>query len=185
MTGSTATLTAETRLIAAAGAIAGPMLESYVVAEILKNYAHRLRQAPMFFYRDRDGKEIDVLLVLDGRLLAIEVKLAATPHREWRNAFAVLDRLAIPSGSPAVACRCTEPLPLDATTWAMSMASDIGSIGVQARAEGPLAPLHSGSTTTRLAAVARGTERTEMPRSKVARRPPRSVARARRYTSVI
>jgi predicted AAA+ superfamily ATPase len=95
-----------------AGAMAGALLETFVIVEILKSYWHRLRQPSLYFYRDRDRKEIDVVLAHDGALHAIEVKLAATPNRRWAGQFQVLERLGVPVASKAVACLCPEVLPL-------------------------------------------------------------------------
>jgi predicted AAA+ superfamily ATPase len=92
--------------------LAGALLETFVFVELLKSHWHRLRQPSIYFYRDRDGKEIDLVLAHDGALHAIEVKLAATPNRRWARQFQVLDRLGVPIAGKAVACLCAEVLPL-------------------------------------------------------------------------
>ncbi len=48
-----------------AGAMSGAILETYIFAEILKSWWNRGRQPPVYYYRDKDGKEIDLLLVGD------------------------------------------------------------------------------------------------------------------------
>ena len=102
-----------------AGALAGPMLETFVVTEILKSFWHRMRRPAAYFYRDRDGREVDIVIEHDGRLHGIEVKLAASPKRSWRRGFAPLDRLGLPVGGRAVVCLSPELLPLDEGTWAV------------------------------------------------------------------
>lgn len=96
----------------AAGAMAGAIFETFVFAEIWKSYSHRLKAPRLYFYRDKDGREIDFLLERDGALYPIEVKLAATPRRRWTRPFAVLDRLAPRRGEGAVVCLAEDSLPL-------------------------------------------------------------------------
>jgi predicted AAA+ superfamily ATPase len=102
-----------------AGAMAGAMLETFVLSEILKSYWHRMRHPALYFYRDRDRKEVDLVLIHDGKLYAIEVKLAAKPRRRWVSQLGVLDRLGMPIGGQAVLCLCSEAIPLDRQTQAI------------------------------------------------------------------
>lgn len=69
------------------GAMAGPMLETYVIGEVEKSFLHRGLDAPIYFYRDRDGVEIDLLVVRDGVGHPIEVKRSSAPKREWLAGF--------------------------------------------------------------------------------------------------
>jgi len=95
-----------------AGAMAGPMLETWVLAEILKSYWHRLETPRLYFYRDKDGKEIDFLFTRDGRLHPVEVKLAATPRRDWVKNFSALEKFPEEVGEGAVLCLSPEIRPL-------------------------------------------------------------------------
>ncbi|RIL11944.1 ATPase [bacterium] len=97
----------------AAGAMAGPMLETHAVVEVLKSWWHVGRQPRLYFYRDRDGREIDLLIEQDGLLHPIEVKRAATPRPDWSKAFAVLDALAPARGHGAVLCLAPTVTPID------------------------------------------------------------------------
>lgn len=98
-----------------AGAMAGAILETWVVAEVLKSYWHNGRRAPVFFYRDKDKKEIDLLIHQDGTLYPIEIKKAAQPSREAVRHFAVLEGLAASgyrTGPGALVCLAPARLPL-------------------------------------------------------------------------
>ena len=97
-----------------AGALAGAIFETWVVAEILKSWWHSGQEAPLYFYRDRDGKEIDLLIVRDGTAYPIEIKKAAQPGRDAVRHFAVLDKSGLSTGAGAVICLCAERLPLTA-----------------------------------------------------------------------
>lgn len=103
----------------ASGAMAGAIFETHVVAEILKSWWHRVERAPIYSYRDRDRREIDLLLERDGRLHPVEVKLGATPRKDWTKAFGVLDRLAPEVGHGAVVSLYPEPIPLSETVTAV------------------------------------------------------------------
>jgi uncharacterized protein len=73
---------------------AGPLFESFVVGEIMKQAALAESDVQMFHFRDRDGMEIDcVLETPDRRLLAIEVKLAMSVNKaDFRHLRAMRDR---------------------------------------------------------------------------------------------
>jgi len=88
----------------AAGAMRGAIFETHVVAEILKSWWHHARQPQLHFYRDRDGREVDLLFEADGKLWPVEIKHAATVRREWATPFAALERLKKPIGTGAVVC---------------------------------------------------------------------------------
>jgi len=69
------------------GAMAGPMFETFVIGELLKRYWNHLKEAPLRYYRDREKREIDLLVETEREIYPIEVKLGATPRSEWIDAF--------------------------------------------------------------------------------------------------
>ncbi|MBM3285908.1 MAG: ATP-binding protein [Candidatus Eisenbacteria bacterium] len=97
----------------ASGAMAGAILETFVLAEILKSWWHRMRQPSLYFYRDKDGREVDFLFAQDRVLYPVEVKRSATPQRDWRRPLAALDRLSGQRGPGAVICLAAAPIALD------------------------------------------------------------------------
>ncbi|OQX17696.1 MAG: ATPase [Desulfobulbaceae bacterium A2] len=98
-----------------AGAMAGPILETWVVGEILKSYWHNGRQAPLYFYRDKDKKEIDLLIMQDGSVTPLECKKSSSPGVRDIRHFQVLSNVHLPIGSGGVICLAERSLPLDAT----------------------------------------------------------------------
>lgn len=104
------------------GAMSGAMLETHVIVEILKSWWNRGRVPPAFYYRDKDGREIDLLLVQDRAVHPVEVKKSASPRREWARQFAVLDRLMPKAVEGAFVCLCRERLPLSETVSAIPVA---------------------------------------------------------------
>lgn len=75
------------------GAMAGAFFETFVIAEIIKSYLNRGKEAPIYFYRDRDMNEIDLLIQRDRALYPIEIKKHADPDKKDISAFRVLDRI--------------------------------------------------------------------------------------------
>ncbi len=95
-----------------AGAMSGAILETYVVAEVLKSWWNRGKQPPIYYYRDKDGREIDLLFVQDQAIYPVEIKKSASPRREWIQSFTALDRLKPSRSEGGVVCLCRERLPL-------------------------------------------------------------------------
>jgi predicted AAA+ superfamily ATPase len=96
------------------GAVAGHFFETFVITEILKSYLNQgILDPPLFFYRDKDSKEIDLLILKDGVLYPIEIKKTALPSPTDISAFTVLDRIAgFRRGPGGVVCLCRSLLPL-------------------------------------------------------------------------
>lgn len=93
-----------------AGAMSGAMFETFVITEILKSYLHRGKRPPIYFYRDKDKKEIDLIIEQNGKLHPIEIKKTAKPDKSSIKNFKVLTDLKNTEG--AVICLCNEDLPL-------------------------------------------------------------------------
>ena len=92
----------------ASGAMSGAILENYVVSEIRKSYLNQGKEAFMYYYRDKDAKEIDLVLEQDGELHPIEIKKSANPAAEILRVFPVLDKSSLKRGNGAVICLKTE-----------------------------------------------------------------------------
>jgi len=65
---------------AAAGPLAGALMEAAVLGEIVKTLTHRGGRPEVFFWRTAAGSEVDFLVEADARLVPIEVKTTATPR---------------------------------------------------------------------------------------------------------
>ena len=77
------------------GAMAGAFFETFVISEIIKSYYNcGLLDLPLYFYRDKDGIEIDLLIEQNGGLYPIEIKKNADPRKEDISAFRVLDTIS-------------------------------------------------------------------------------------------
>ena len=88
------------------GAMAGAFFETFVVAEIIKSYYNKgIAEPPLYFYRDKEQKEIDLLIECNGVLYPLEMKKHADPKAADIKAFAVLDDIpGVQRGSGGVIC---------------------------------------------------------------------------------
>ena len=98
------------------GALNGAILENYAVSEIIKSHNNNGQECFVHYYRDKDGKEIDLILESDGELHPIEIKKTASPPSEIARVFKVLDSGRIPRGNGAVICTKSEFSALDRQT---------------------------------------------------------------------
>jgi predicted AAA+ superfamily ATPase len=96
-----------------AGAMAGAIFETHVLAEILKSWWHRMKTPRLYYFKDKDGKEIDFLFVQDRCFHPVEVKKSATPKSDWLVPFAGLKRLSYETGEGGVVSLGAELLPMD------------------------------------------------------------------------
>ena len=111
------------------GAMSGAFFESYVFSEVYKSYLNAGREPPLFYYRDKEKREIDLLLYENGMLSPVEIKKSASPGKDAVKHFRVLEPLSDPekSGEPAgmkvgigngaVVCMANDLLPVDSKNW--------------------------------------------------------------------
>ena len=86
------------------GAMNGAILENYVVSEIRKSYLNSGKAPFMYYYRDKDAREIDIVLEQNGELNPIEIKKSANPAPEILRSFSVLEKTGLKRGKGAVIC---------------------------------------------------------------------------------
>ena len=86
------------------GAMNGAILENYVVSEIRKSYLSSGKTPFMYYYRDKDAREIDIVLEQDGELNPMEIKKSANPAPEILRTFSVLEKTGLKRGKGAVIC---------------------------------------------------------------------------------
>ena len=111
------------------GAMSGSFFESYVFSEIYKSWLNAGKEPPLYYYRDKEQHEIDILILHDGILYPIESKKAASPGFDAVKHFRILEPIIDPEkfgglyglkteiGTGAVLCMATDLLPLDRKNW--------------------------------------------------------------------
>lgn len=98
------------------GAMAGAMFETFVVSEILKSYLFRGREAPIYFYRDKDKREVDMIFDIGGTLYPLEIKMGAHIRSEDMKSIHFLRQNHSTIGQAVVVSACESPLPYDRET---------------------------------------------------------------------
>ena len=110
--------TAET---AKRGAMAGEIFESFVVSEILKSYTNDGRGTDhIYYYRDKEKREIDLVIENGENLYPIEIKKGATVNSDWIRHFQILS--GIPDrqvGEGAVICLAERAIPISEGVYAL------------------------------------------------------------------
>lgn len=111
------------------GAMSGAFFETYVFSEIYKSYLNEGKEPPIFYYRDKDQKEIDLLLYQNGTLSPIEIKKASSPGKLAIKTFDVLNPLTKAStfdnltalkteiGNGSVICMTKDLIPINEKNW--------------------------------------------------------------------
>jgi predicted AAA+ superfamily ATPase len=88
------------------GAMAGAFFENFVISEIIKSYYNKgILEPPLYFYRDKNMNEIDLLIEDNGILYPLEMKKHADPDKRDISAFSQLDKIpSVKRGSGGVIC---------------------------------------------------------------------------------
>jgi len=114
------------------GAMSGDFFETWVVSEIYKSYINSGKRPPLYFYRDSNKKEIDMIIQKNNTIYPIEIKKSAAPKDAIKN-FSVLKpvekdpeeddnfigaaHLKTNIGTGAVVCLASDVLPIDSKNW--------------------------------------------------------------------
>lgn len=97
------------------GAMSGNIFETWVVSEILKSYYNAGREPDIFFFRNSDGQEIDLLFYRDGQLFPLEIKKTVSPNQKDIKHFKVLKTFfpSLTVNEGGIICNQPLLLPLD------------------------------------------------------------------------
>jgi hypothetical protein len=75
------------------GALSGAILETHVISEIVKSFKQNgVLDLPLYFYRDKDKKEIDLVIKENGKLYPVEIKKTMNPKKNMAKSFDVLEK---------------------------------------------------------------------------------------------
>ena len=111
------------------GPLSGQFFETYAFGEVYKSFINAGKQPPLFFFRNNDKKEIDLLLEQDGVIYPIEVKKTASPSKKDERNLNALDPLAdnVPTelasfkrqiGTGCILCMTQDTYPISERSWA-------------------------------------------------------------------
>lgn len=103
-----------TPTVAQNGAMSGSLFETFVVSEIIKSYLNAGKDSSnIYFYRDHNQNEIDLLIEENAVLYPIEIKKSARPQLEMTKAFSQLKTIPNYSvGHGAILCQIDKKIEL-------------------------------------------------------------------------
>ena len=96
-------------------AYSGAIFETYVMTEIIKSFANngidpRKRLA---YYRDSNGKEIDLLIIYNNTVYPIEIKKGMNPKNSSIKNFSVIEKFGMNIGNGGIICLTNDLFPID------------------------------------------------------------------------
>lgn len=100
-------------------AMSGAFFETFVVSEIIKSYLNAGKRPPVFYYRDSDQKEINLIIEENGRLYPIEIKKSSNPQKSAGRHFSILEKTGLECGMGNVVCMADDLLPITREVWAV------------------------------------------------------------------
>ncbi len=111
-------------------AMSGAFFETWVVSEIYKSYLNAGRRPPLYFYRDSNKREIDLIIYQNGMVCPVEIKKGTAPANATKY-FSALNpieqepdpdefgaaHLKTTIGPGAVVCLASDLIPIDRKNW--------------------------------------------------------------------
>lgn len=100
------------------GALSGAIFETFVVSEIIKNLTSNGVDPKMnlYYYRDKDQKEIDLIYVEGDVLYPIEIKKGVSPNNPDKH-FEVLKKYSSNVSTGLVICMSSKLQPINKNCW--------------------------------------------------------------------
>ena len=99
----------------------GPMVETFIVNEIIKTHVNSGLETPFFYYRDSNHNEIDLIMLYDGKLNMVECKsgmsLGKNDIKVFERLSTSLDKLG------CIVCLCDKPYPITKEIYAIPLKS--------------------------------------------------------------
>lgn len=97
----------------------GAIFETYVVSEIIKTFANNGKNPKMrlYYYRDSNLKEIDLLIIYDNKVYPVEIKKSANPGKSAIKNFNVVEKFGLEVGNGIVLCMIDEIFAIDENNY--------------------------------------------------------------------
>lgn len=97
----------------------GAIFETYIVSEIIKSYTNngtdpRLR---LYYYRDTNQKEIDLLIFDNNKVYPVEIKKSANPGKEAIKNFDIVNKFGADVGNGVVLCMMRDIMAIDENNY--------------------------------------------------------------------
>lgn len=101
----------------------GRFFETFIFNEIRKSYINNGISQTMYYYRDSDQNEVDLILIRDGKLSCIEIKTGQSFNVSATKGFKKLSNTKLISGENAIICTCDKVSILNDKTLLLPISS--------------------------------------------------------------
>lgn len=93
----------------------GAIFETYIITQIIKSYTNQGMNAKkyLYYYRDNNGKEIDLLIIYNNTVYPIEIKKSANLGTEAIKNFNIVNKFGMQIGNGGVICMKEELFPIN------------------------------------------------------------------------
>ena len=93
----------------------GAIFETYIVSEIIKTYTNNGKdpRTRLYYYRDTNQKEIDLLIFYDNKVYPIEIKKSANPGKTAIKSFDIVEKFGVKVGNGIVLCMMENIIAID------------------------------------------------------------------------
>lgn len=93
----------------------GQIFETYIISEIVKSYTNNQRDPKkhLYYYRDNNGKEIDLLVIYEDNIYPVEIKKNSNPDKNAIKNFYIVEKFEMNSPNGAVICLTKNIHPID------------------------------------------------------------------------
>lgn len=104
-------------------AYSGQIFETYIISEIIKSYTNNQRdpRKHLYYYRDNNGKEIDLLIIHEDNIYPVEIKKGANPGKDGIKNFDVVNKFEMKSPNGIVICLTKDIHALDEKNYMIPM----------------------------------------------------------------
>jgi predicted AAA+ superfamily ATPase len=93
----------------------GAIFETFVITEIIKSFANAGLDSRkyLYYYRDNNKKEIDLLIIYNRTIYPIEIKKSSNPNKDAIKHFDIIKKFGIDVGNGGVICMTKDLFPID------------------------------------------------------------------------
>ena len=93
----------------------GAIFETYIISEIIKSYTNNGKdpRPRLYYYRDTNQREIDLLVFYDNKVYPVEIKKSANPGKVALKNFDIVEKFGVEVGNGIVLCMMENIMAID------------------------------------------------------------------------
>lgn len=97
----------------------GAIFETYIISEIIKSYTNNGKdpRARLYYYRDTNQKEIDLLIFYDNKVYPVEIKKSANPGKNAIKNFDIVSKFGTEVGNGTILCMMENIMAIDENNY--------------------------------------------------------------------